>query len=123
MKGWEWVNANPEVWAQKIYVEQYHLSLADAQKLVKAGGGVKVLQLPGDLIEPQQALADRFYDAQDHPQEDRRGHPVRSPLQHRRPGGIRIMTVTEEPTTGTRLAGRRPAGSPGSSAPRSVAST
>ena len=64
VKGWEWVNANPAVWAQKIYVEQYHLPPADAEKLVKAGGGVQVLPLPGDLTEPQQALTDRFYEAQ-----------------------------------------------------------
>ena len=63
VKGWEWVNANPEAWAQKIYVETYKLPIDKGLELVKAGGGVKVLQLPGDLIEPQQALADRFYDA------------------------------------------------------------
>jgi len=64
VRGWEWVNANPEAWAQKIFVEQYGLSLDRGLELVNAGGGVKVLQLPGDLDEPQQALADRFFDAQ-----------------------------------------------------------
>jgi sulfonate transport system substrate-binding protein len=61
--GWEWVNANPEAWAQKTYVDLYHLTLQTGVDILKAGGGIQIIPLPGELIDPQQALADRFYDA------------------------------------------------------------
>ena len=62
-RAWTWVNQNPEAWAQKAYVETYGLPLAKGVELVKAGGGIQVLELPGELTGPQQALTDRFYEA------------------------------------------------------------
>jgi len=63
VRAYAWVNEHTEEWAQKTYVEQYGLPLAKGVEILKAGGGIKVLELPGELAEPQQALTDRFYEA------------------------------------------------------------
>jgi len=63
VRAYAWVNEHTEAWAQKTYVEQYGLPLEKGVEILKAGGGIQVLQLPGDLAGPQQALTDRFYEA------------------------------------------------------------
>jgi sulfonate transport system substrate-binding protein len=63
VKAYAWVNANTEAWAQKTYVEQYGLPLAKGVEILKAGGGIQILELPGELAGPQQALTDRFFEA------------------------------------------------------------
>ncbi len=64
VKGWKWVNANPEKWAQAILVDQYKLPQDKALELVRGGGGYSVLPLPGELTGPQQTLTDLFYENQ-----------------------------------------------------------
>jgi sulfonate transport system substrate-binding protein len=63
VRAYGWVNDNTEAWAQKTYVEQYGLPLEKGVEILEAGGGIQFIPLPGELTEPQQALADRFFDA------------------------------------------------------------
>ena len=53
-------NAHPDAWAQALYVGEYKLPIEQGNKLLAAQGTTTFLQLPGDLIEPQQNLADLY---------------------------------------------------------------
>lgn len=57
------IAANPEEFVQKNYVAKYGLSPDAARKLLAAIGPTRVLPIPGDLLKPQQELADLYYDA------------------------------------------------------------
>lgn len=63
VKAFQWVNAHPEAWAQKLYVEQYGIPLEKGVEILKSGGGVRFLELPGELTGPTQKLADLYVDA------------------------------------------------------------
>ena len=101
---------NPEAWAQKIYVEQYGLPLEKGVEILEAGGGDQGPAAPRrpdrTAAGPHRPLLRR----RDHPQEARCGQPVRFPIQRRRPGGIRPMTITEDRSaqTSTGSRGRGP---------------
>lgn len=53
-------NTHPDDWAQAFYVGEYKLPIELGNKLLAAQGTTSFLQLPGDLIEPQQNLADLY---------------------------------------------------------------
>jgi sulfonate transport system substrate-binding protein len=53
-------NAHPEAWAQAFYVGEYKLPIDQGLKLLEAAGTTSFLELPGDLVEPQQNLADLY---------------------------------------------------------------
>ena len=62
VRGWKWVNDNPEAWAKAILVDLYKLPEERALELVQGNGGYSVIPLPGELTEPQQALTDLFFE-------------------------------------------------------------
>jgi len=63
VKAFQWINANPEAWAQELYVDQYGISLEKGVELLTDGGGSRFVELPGELVEPTQRLADLYVDA------------------------------------------------------------
>jgi sulfonate transport system substrate-binding protein len=54
---------NPELVAQSVYVDQYGLSPERAAEIVEAQGVGSFIDLPGDVLDQQQVLADLFVDA------------------------------------------------------------
>ena len=53
-------NSHPDAWAQALYVGEYKLPIDQGKALLAAAGKTSFLSLPGDLIEPQQNLADLY---------------------------------------------------------------
>jgi sulfonate transport system substrate-binding protein len=66
-KAIRWVSTHPTQWAQDLYVDQYKIPLATAKKLVVSEGKWSMLQLPGKLAGPQQALANLYTQSGDIP--------------------------------------------------------
>jgi sulfonate transport system substrate-binding protein len=63
----KWIAAHPQEWVQTFYVGQYHLPAAQGLAQLQRIGPTSFLPLPGDLVAPQQALADLYLDAGDIP--------------------------------------------------------
>ncbi|MGZ7014610.1 MAG: ABC transporter substrate-binding protein [Acidimicrobiales bacterium] len=61
-------NQQPDAWAQALYVSEYKLPLEQGQRLLAAAGRTSFLSLPGDLVDPQQNLADLYVDNGEIPQ-------------------------------------------------------
>lgn len=49
--------------AEAVYVKQYGLPAERAAEVVKEAGDIAFVQLPGDIVDQQQKLADLFHDA------------------------------------------------------------
>lgn len=62
-KAYGYIDAHPTQWAEAYYVKQYKLPLAGGLQLIKIAGKTSFLPLPGNLVAPQQALADLYTDA------------------------------------------------------------
>ena len=60
-KGFNYLASHPDQIADAVYVKQYHLSPERAKELITAAGFSGFFTLPGDILEPQQRLADLFY--------------------------------------------------------------
>lgn len=54
---------NPDLVAQSVYVDQYGLTPERAAELAEVQGVASFIDLPGDVLEQQQVLADLFLDA------------------------------------------------------------
>jgi sulfonate transport system substrate-binding protein len=63
-----WLNDHPREAAQAVWVKQYNLSLQAGLKNIEQRGKTTFLPLPGDLVAPQQKLADLYLDAGDIPE-------------------------------------------------------
>ena len=63
VRGFAYTSSHPDEIAQAVYVDQYKLPLARALELVKENGGTSFVTLPGEVLKPQQKLADLFYAA------------------------------------------------------------
>jgi sulfonate transport system substrate-binding protein len=53
---------NPELVAQSVYVDQYGLTPERAAEVIEAQGVGSFIDLPGDVLDQQQVLADLFVD-------------------------------------------------------------
>jgi len=62
-KAFATIKANPSTFVQKFYVEQYHLTPAAGNALLASLGTSSFIELSGDLLPAQQALADLYYAA------------------------------------------------------------
>ncbi|MCU1454175.1 MAG: hypothetical protein JWN46_2321 [Acidimicrobiales bacterium] len=61
VQAYRWVKGHPRELAKAVYVDQYHLPQARADEVVAQGtGSTRFFALPGDILQPQQQLADRF---------------------------------------------------------------
>ncbi|CAN5679681.1 ABC transporter substrate-binding protein [soil metagenome] len=61
VKGFAWLKAHPDQLASGIFQKQYGLSAERAKEIVAQGNGsTEFFALPGDVLDQQQALADRF---------------------------------------------------------------
>jgi sulfonate transport system substrate-binding protein len=67
-RAYGWVNDHPEEWARAFWVGQYHLPLAAGLQQLERTGKVSFLELPGELVEPQQVLADLYHESGDIPE-------------------------------------------------------
>jgi sulfonate transport system substrate-binding protein len=64
VKAFAYLNDHKEELAEAVFVEKYGLPKARAQEIVDAGNGTtEFFPLPGDILEPQQNLADLFTEA------------------------------------------------------------
>jgi sulfonate transport system substrate-binding protein len=63
VRSFAYLRANPDEVAQTIYVEQYGLSPERASEVVAAQGVGTFVDLPGEVLDQQQALADLFVEA------------------------------------------------------------
>lgn len=59
-KAEEYIAAHPEQWAEDEYVKQYKLPLQLGVQLTEAAGATSFLPLPGNLLGPQQSLANLY---------------------------------------------------------------
>ncbi len=64
VRSFNWLNDNKGELAKAIFVDQYGLPPERADELVAAGSGnFEFFALPGEVLEPQQRLADLFHEA------------------------------------------------------------
>ena len=63
VRAFAYTSSHPDEVAQAVYVDQYKLPLDRALELVKETGGTSFVTLPGEVLKPQQKLADLFYAA------------------------------------------------------------
>ncbi len=63
VRAFSYLNDNPDLLANSIFAEQYGLTPERASEIVETIGQTSFLSLPGDIEEPQQALADLFLEA------------------------------------------------------------
>ena len=64
VKAFAWVKGHKAELAQAVFVKQYGLTPARATELVESGNGsTRFFALPGDILQVQQRLADRFVTA------------------------------------------------------------
>lgn len=70
VKAFAYLNENKGDLAQAVFVEQYGLTPERATELVESGNGsTEFFPLPGDILEPQQEVADLFTAADQIPDE------------------------------------------------------
>jgi sulfonate transport system substrate-binding protein len=69
VRAFAYVRAHPESVAQAVYVEQYGLTPERAAEVIEAQGLGSFLDLPGDVVDQQQRLADLFVAADQIPAE------------------------------------------------------
>ena len=60
VRAFTYLRANPDEVAQAVYVDQYGLTPERAAEIVEAQGVGSFIELPGDIEDQQQALADLF---------------------------------------------------------------
>ena len=63
VKSFNYLAANRDRLAQSVFVKQYGLTPEQATALANATGPAKFIELPGDVLEPQQRLAKLFTEA------------------------------------------------------------
>jgi sulfonate transport system substrate-binding protein len=64
VRSFEHLNENKGALAEAIFVDQYGLPVERADELVASGSGTfSFFSLPGEVLEPQQHLADLFHEA------------------------------------------------------------
>lgn len=64
VRAFSWLNENKGALAEAIFVDQYGLPAERADELVASGSGTfEFFTLPGEVLEPQQRLADLFHEA------------------------------------------------------------
>jgi sulfonate transport system substrate-binding protein len=63
VRGFTYVRAHPDEIAQAVYVDQYGLTPERANEIVQQQGVGSFIELPGEVEDQQQALADLFVDA------------------------------------------------------------
>lgn len=60
-KAVQWVNAHPVQYVTDEYVDKYHVSLVEGEKLLAASGPSSFYPLPSSVIPAQQQLADLYH--------------------------------------------------------------
>lgn len=60
VRAYGWIAANPDVWIQKFWVGQYGLPPTAGKAQLQRVGTTAFVELPGDVVGPQQQLADLF---------------------------------------------------------------
>jgi sulfonate transport system substrate-binding protein len=63
VRSFTYLRANPDLVANAIFVDQYGLTPERAQEIVAATGVARFVELPGEIEQPQQRLADLFLEA------------------------------------------------------------
>ena len=61
VRAYDYLEDHPEQIAQAVYVETYGLTPERAAELVEESGPTSFIELPGDILEQQQKLADLFH--------------------------------------------------------------
>ena len=68
VRGYGWINANPDAWVNALYVAQYKMTPEAGRKVLDHAGDVTFSPLPGDIVPDQQRLADLYLGAGEIPQ-------------------------------------------------------
>ncbi|MFZ4518336.1 MAG: ABC transporter substrate-binding protein [Microthrixaceae bacterium] len=63
VKSFDYLAANRDQLARSVFVKQYGLTPEQATALAEATGPARFIELPGDVLEPQQRLAELFAEA------------------------------------------------------------
>lgn len=63
VRAFRWLGDNRQALADSVFAKQYGLSPERAAELAQSTGRTTFFELPGQIGEPQQALADRFHAA------------------------------------------------------------
>ena len=63
VRAFHWLGENRQALADSVFAEQYGLTPERATELAQRNGKTTFFELPGQIGEPQQALADRFHAA------------------------------------------------------------
>jgi sulfonate transport system substrate-binding protein len=60
VRAFSYLRDHPDQVADSVYADQYGLPPERAREIVAENGGSSFVRLPGEIVEPQQRLADRF---------------------------------------------------------------
>jgi len=63
VRSFKYLRDHPELIAESVYVKQYGLPSDRAKAVVEKAGTIAFVELPGEIVDAQQRLADLFQDA------------------------------------------------------------